>query len=265
MQQFEDFHVHTTFCDGKNTPEQVVLAAIAQKMTAIGFSAHVSTPYTMISCPSAANYSIYLDEIHRLQDKYSHKIQIWCGIEQDYYSDCPADAFDYSIGSVHHVLYKGTPISIDHSLNALQESIQTLFSGDIWPIIELYYEAVSQIIEKTNADLIGHFDLITKFSETADLFDKSSPRYKQLWVAAADTLLKTGKPFEINTGAISRGYRTSPYPSMPILEYLTGNDAQFVLNSDSHSANTLCFQFDHWYSFFTSHDIPLIKFDPSLL
>ena len=36
----EDFHMHTTFCDGVNTPEEMVQAAIRLGMKRIGFSAH---------------------------------------------------------------------------------------------------------------------------------------------------------------------------------------------------------------------------------
>ncbi len=35
-----DKHVHTIFSDGKNTPEEVVLEAIARKMEVLGFSDH---------------------------------------------------------------------------------------------------------------------------------------------------------------------------------------------------------------------------------
>ena len=31
----EDFHVHTCFCDGKKSPEEMVLAAISKGMTKI--------------------------------------------------------------------------------------------------------------------------------------------------------------------------------------------------------------------------------------
>ncbi|MBO7361393.1 MAG: hypothetical protein J6V48_09730, partial [Clostridia bacterium] len=39
-----DFHLHSLFSDGKNSPEEVVLAAIGKGMTAIGFSDHSWTP-----------------------------------------------------------------------------------------------------------------------------------------------------------------------------------------------------------------------------
>ena len=35
-----NFHTHTTFCDGKDTPEQMVLAAIQKGFSALGFSGH---------------------------------------------------------------------------------------------------------------------------------------------------------------------------------------------------------------------------------
>ena len=78
------------------------------------------------------------------------------------------------------------------------------------------------------------------------LFDESHPRYVAAWQKAADALLKTGKSFEINTGAISRGYRVTPYPSPDILAYLKARGAKLFLSSDSHAANTLCYQFDKW-------------------
>ncbi len=35
-----NFHTHTVFCDGRNTPEEVVLSAIEKGFSAIGFSGH---------------------------------------------------------------------------------------------------------------------------------------------------------------------------------------------------------------------------------
>ena len=46
--------------------------------------------------------------------------------------------------------------------------------------------------------------------------------------------------FEINTGAMSRGYRTMPYPSMRLLRALRDFGGSIVFNCDSHSVNTVC-------------------------
>ena len=50
--------------------------------------------------------------------------------------------------------------------------------------------------------------------------------------------------FEINTGAMSRGYRSEPYPSAEMIEYISSRGGQFILSSDSHSRENLCFGFE---------------------
>ena len=45
--------------------------------------------------------------------------------------------------------------------------------------------------------------------------------------------------FEINTGAISRGWRSAPYPAPFLLKRLKELSGRIVLSSDSHSAFTL--------------------------
>ena len=87
-------------------------------------------------------------------------------------------------------------------------------------------------------------DLITKFIEREPLFDTSHPRYVRAWQRAADELLKSGVPFEINTGAISRGYRTEPYPDRGIVAYIKEHGGRLVLSSDSHSAANIAFGFE---------------------
>ena len=49
-----------------------------------------------------------------------------------------------------------------------------------------------------------------------------------------DALVSVGKIFEVNTGAISRGWRTAPYPSRWALEQLKRRSARVTISSDSH-------------------------------
>jgi len=48
-----------------------------------------------------------------------------------------------------------------------------------------------------------------------------------------------GCVFEVNTGAIARGLRRSPYPCVPLLRTLKKLDAPLILSSDSHRADTV--------------------------
>ena len=64
-----DFHTHTTYCDGKNTPEEMVRAAIAKGMTKIGFSGHSHTAFDESYCMSTEGTEAYRQEIAALKEK----------------------------------------------------------------------------------------------------------------------------------------------------------------------------------------------------
>ncbi len=244
-----DLHVHTTYSDGENTPEEMVVAAIKKSLKAIGFSDHSYTPFDRQYCMKKDDIENYAREISFLKEKYREKIKILLGIELDFYSDLPKAQFDYVIGSVHYLKKDGVYIPIDESPEILKSACQEHFGGDIYKLTQEYYNTVSQICNKTGADIIGHFDLISKFNKDGQLFDESDPRYITSYISAADILLKSNKPFEINTGAISRGYKDQPYPSKQIIEYILSRGGRFILSSDSHSADTLCCGFSEYESF----------------
>lgn len=238
-----DLHVHTTFSDGKNTPEEVVLAAIAKGMTSLGFSDHSYTPFDTSYCIPKEQLRAYRDTITGLKEQYAHQIQLRLGIEQDLYAEDDTDGYDYVIGSVHYVKAGEAYLPVDESRDILVAGAEKYFGGDLYALAEAYFAAVSQVAEVLQPDIIGHFDLISKFNENGNLFDETHPRYVAAWQAAADKLLQSGIPFEINTGAVSRGYRTTPYPAAPIRAYLADRGAKFLWSSDSHRADTLCFGF----------------------
>ena len=45
-----NLHTHTTFCDGVDTPEEMVQAALGLRMDTIGFSGHSFTPIDTSYC-----------------------------------------------------------------------------------------------------------------------------------------------------------------------------------------------------------------------
>ena len=243
---FEDFHVHTNFCDGNNSAEEMVRAAIDLKMKRLGFSGHGYTAFDEEYCMSRENTLRYVDEIAALKEKYKDKIEIFCGVEMDYYTEEPLFDADYVIGSVHYVKKENRYLPVDMSEERFRLAAEELFDGDMYALAESYFDAVGDVARKTNADIIGHFDLISKFNEGNKLFDAQNPRYVKVAKRAIDKLLPYNKPFEINTGAISRGYRTMPYPDVPMLEYIFKNGGRVVLSSDSHSVDTLCFKFEEY-------------------
>lgn len=242
MQKF-DLHTHTTYSDGHNTPEEMILKAIELGLEKIGISDHSYTSCDESYCMMNDKYDSYIKEINELKEKYKDKIEVLCGIEQDYYGDIPADAFDYSIGSVHYIKFGDDVYAADHIPELLIEAADKHCDGDIYTLIEEYYRTVGDIPEKLHPDIIGHFDVITKFIEKTDFIDTTNERYIAAWKKAADKIIKAGIPFEINTGAISRGVRTTPYPADDIREYIVAKGGKLLYSSDAHRTEHICYLF----------------------
>ena len=234
-----NFHTHSTYCDGKHTLEEMVLSAIEKGMNAIGFSGHAHTAHDDRYCMTVEGTEQYKKDIAALKEKYKGKIEIYSGLEMDYYSDSNPKEFDYTIGSVHYVVKNDVYHDVDGSEAQFVESVKEDWDGDPIGFAVDYFAEVADIIEKTDADIIGHFDLVTKFNEGGHLFDENNPRYVAAWKAALDKLIPTGKLFEINTGAISRGYRTEPYPARPILKEIVARGGKVILTADCHHKDTL--------------------------
>ena len=236
-----NYHTHTTYCDGKNSPEEMVLAAIGANMSEIGFSVHSPLPFATDWAIKEERLDEYKNELFSLREKYKEQIRIYVGIEQDYFSENSTDGFDYVIGSVHFIYKNGEYLAIDISADEVKANIKKHYGGDALAYCEDYYNLVKDVYNKTKCQIIGHFDLVTKFNEKMPLIDTSAPRYKKAAREALSELVKSPAIFEINTGAISRGYRTCPYPQEEIMDEIADSGKPFVINSDSHSVETVGF------------------------
>ena len=238
-----DLHMHTVWSDGTNTAEEMVQEAIRKGLETVGISDHSSGDPCGMTLEQSADYRA---EIARLKEKYAGQIRVLCGLERDYFTDDFAD-YDYTIGSVHWLaMPDGHHLPVDYMAEKLREGADKYFGGDFYALAEAYYAMMAKVVEVTKCDIIGHFDLITKFIEQDPAFDTNHPRYVKAWQQAADELLKTGKPFEVNTGAISRGYRTTPYPAKEIRDYIREHGGKLIMSSDAHAKENIAFRFDEW-------------------
>ncbi len=245
---YTDLHTHTHFCDGASSPEEMVIAAIERGISRLGILTHSYVEFDKDYSIAPRREGEFIAEIARLKEKYRDKIELLSGVEADYYATSIHQGYDYRIGSVHYFLIDGCYFSLDISREGFISMVNECFGGDYLGVCEEYYRLVADVIRKTQADIIGHFDLITKFNEGDCLFDTRHPRYVAAYRAAVDALIPFGKPFEINTGAISRGYRTSPYPADDIIAYIKQKGGKFILSSDAHSANVIGYRFEDFES-----------------
>lgn len=239
-----NYHTHTCFCDGKNTPEEMVLEAIRLGCKEIGFSGHSHTPFDGSFCMTRENTLAYRSTVRALQEKYKDKIKIYLGIEQDYHSPESTEGYDYIIGSVHYVEKDRVHLSVDESKETQIDIVKQYYDGDFYSFVEDYYELVADVYQKTKCHIIGHFDIITKFNRLGDLFDTRHPRYQAAAQKALDALLECPAILEVNTGAMARGYTTEPYPSQDILSQWLKAGKEIIFSSDCHSKDHTLYGYD---------------------
>ncbi len=239
-----NFHTHTLYCDGKDTPEEMVKAALKEGLEVLGFSGH-SPLGDADWCMSNEDIVKYKAEILDLKEKYRGQIEILCALEHDYYSENSTEGFDYIIGSVHGLKVEDGLLPLDDSREILTGGIDKYFGGDPLALAECYYETLSDVARKTSAQIIGHTDLITKYDEKGTpLFDTTHPRYIEAYTKAVKKLSESGALFEVNTGAMARGLRTTPYPHKDILKVIRECSADVIINSDCHDKNFLTCGFE---------------------
>lgn len=244
MKYLSNLHTHTPFCDGKNTAEEMVRHAIELGYESIGFSGHSYTPFDPEPSMSEKGTEEYAAEIIRLKGKYRGKIEIYLGIELDIFSKKNDFPFDYVIGSAHYLNMDGNYVTVDDTYAIAESITNEYFGGDWLAYAEAYYATVKDVAEVTECDIVGHFDLVTKFNENSKCFDENSERYRAAAIDAMRHVMRRCNVFEVNTGAIYRKKRSTPYPAEFLLRELNKMGGEIVFSSDSHDAEGLGFRFE---------------------
>lgn len=239
MSYKQNLHTHTIYCDGKNTPEEMVIAAIEQGFDSIGFSGHSFVDVLYDFAMDEQKSTEYRKDVLSLREKYAGKIDILCGLELDYNSPMDTASYDYIIGSVHCMQKNGEYLFVDWDTDKVRHSVEDVFAGDGIEYAKFYFGEVAKLADVKNVDIIAHFDLLTKFCERVTYFDQNSEAYIRCATDAMDALEGKVPFFEVNTGAIGRGYRTSPYPSETLIKEFKKRNFGAVITTDCHNKDFL--------------------------
>ena len=249
MRILSNAHVHTTYCDGINTPEEIIKAAVALGFSDIGFSSHTRAPFDP-GCPGVTDPAAYKEEISALKDRYSKRISVLCGAEQDFFSPVEKEDYDYIIHSSHYLPGEdGNPWPLDSSPELTKELIKTRYFGDGAAMAEDYFELLAKGVGLYLPDIVGHIDLVTKFNDDSALFDESSAKYQDAAVCCLDKIATVingyGGMIEINTGGMRIKKSGAAYGGAPfLLERILRSNLRVIITGDSHSADTLDYGFN---------------------
>lgn len=237
-----NIHTHTCFCDGKDLPSVLVRKAADMGFVSLGFSGHGPAWWDNWSMKPEA-LPEYKECILALRRQWKGILDILLGIEHDHLGEPVSSDYDYVIESVHAIEKDGRLCYIDWDIEKFQTAVEQCFSGDPYRFAKAYFQTCAEAYQGSSGRIVGHLDLITKFNERYPVFNLEDPRFLNPALEAVNTALENGMIIEVNTGAISRGYRSIPYPCVPILHHIRQKHAPVVVTSDCHDAVHLACQY----------------------
>ncbi len=235
----QNLHTHSLYCDGKNSIEEMTLEAIQKEFTVLGFSGHGNCREIDDYSMTEANTQKYIQDVLAVKEKYKDQIHIFLGIEEDILGQRfkKHHPYDYIIGSVHFVKADNQYLAVDQSQEITHQLVA--YFGDFLSYAKSYYNEVKKIANRSEVDIVGHIDLLTKFNENEAFISFDDQEYLQLAYECIDMLIEHKKIFEVNTGAIARGQRQTPYPHHLLLKYIHDHGGKICLNSDCHQKEML--------------------------
>lgn len=251
MKRF-NYHTHSVYCDGKNTPREIVEAAIAKNFKSIGFSSHSPTFDGNGFSILHDNVEKYTAEIKALKQEYTGKIEILLSLEFDYipgFSEPMHDVakrygFDYILGSVHLVPSGRVESASDlwftdgSDIAIYDKGINKFFDGDVKRAVKAFYYQTNEMLEHDNPTIIGHFDKV-KMNNQNRLFSEEEEWYKKLVMETIDLLKEKETIVEVNTRGMYRKRCNDFFPAMHWLKRLKELNIPVTISSDAHFADDL--------------------------
>lgn len=242
------YHVHTTHCDGKDTPDAMADAAYAAGYQVLGFSAHAPVPVPSPGNLSPGKVAPYIAEIRSVAARYAGRMNILAGLEIEWvpglgippeteYSSIP---IDFRIGSLHFARLSSTDyFSVDGPAEFFRLGVEEGYGGDGVRLYREYYRELGNLVRAGGFQILGHFDLVKMHNRNARWFDETSPEYLSAAFEVVEALSGTGIAVEVNTGGMARGKTSEPYPSLPILKELRRSSIPIVVGADAHAVGHL--------------------------
>lgn len=230
----QNLHTHSQCDDGKDAIDEIVQKAQERGFTILGFSGHGYYAKDDSSMTPEKTKQ-YIQDVRQAQQQAPNGLKIYLGIEEDSMAPIEnVEDFDYVIGSVHYLEHNGKIYPIDYSQEQFDEMLKEGYQNDINALAKDYYLAIERQAQNPNIQIIGHLDLIAKYNEDQTYYCFDDPKILSYAKVAIEQLVKAGKIFEMNSGAMARGYRNSPYPSIELLKLIYEANGKILINTDCH-------------------------------
>jgi len=183
-------------------------------------------------------------------------------------------AFDFFVGSVHHV--HTVPIDFDR---AMYEKAREAAGGTDERLFEDYFDSQLEMLQALRPPVVGHFDLIRLLSDYRDADFKEMPGVWHKIQRNLEFVASYNGRLELNSAGLRKGL-TEPYPCLPICQvchtaqsdrcYVRVIDytpqmflrlgGAFVMSDDSHGIDQIGTNYRRLFAFIQKAEIEEIHF-----
>lgn len=243
-----DYHIHTNYSDdSSHEMEDVIIDAMELCLEEICFTDHVDYGVKIDHDANVSNkqksavmnvdYPAYFEEIAILKAKYQDLITIKKGLEfgiqthtiKDFEKLYQSYEMDFVILSIHQV----------DDLEFWDYAFQKDKSLEEYTLA-YYREMLSVVREFKNYSVLGHLDMIVRYSEGKVPFES----IKGIVTKILQVVIDDGKGIEINTSSVRYGLDDLT-PSRDILKLYRELGGKIItIGSDSHKRSHLGFAID---------------------
>ncbi|KAI5121603.1 hypothetical protein M0805_009474 [Coniferiporia weirii] len=265
-------HSHSgQFCKhASGTLEEVVLEAIRQNFVVYGLTEHVPRYRLEDRYPEEEDTSLheleaqfdeFVEEAHRLKDRYSSRITLLVGAETEFIT--PADMralaallerhagkIEYLVGSVHHV--NEIPIDFDRpTFERAKNSLNTDASASAGTspmalLLNRYLDCQYKLLAELRPEVIGHLDLCRLYDPQLNFRD-----FPGAWEKLERNIVYAcgyGAIFELNAAAFRKGWETA-YPGRDVVGLVLQFGGKFTISDDSHGPHAVGLNYSRLYNY----------------
>ena len=224
---FYDSHMHTPLCKHAwGEPEEYADQALKAGLKGIIFTCHCPMPngFWPTVRMAESEFDDYVALVQRATDKYRGKLDVWLGLESEYYPGYEkyieelhqrAD-FHFILGSVHW---------------QAKEYLGKFENGTIEGFRRTYFNHLADSAESGLYDCLGHPDLVKNYHPDSWCF----PILKDHVAKCLDRIAATGVAMEINTSGLNKSYQEMN-PGNEFLGMMAERKIPVVVGSDAHRA-----------------------------
>ncbi len=242
-----NYHSHTTYSDGSNKADELLIKAIENGYTSFGISDHSPVPFQSEWNMKYERLYNYIKEMNKLKRKFSDKLDFYIGMEIDFIeniqhiSNFKHLGLDYTIGGVHYLPdeLEGRPFNIDKSMEVFTDGLNRVFGCNIEQMVEEYYNNVIKMLEKDRPDIVAHINLIEKFNHSDRFFNPDKPWYKSLIKNVLESVSRSGVILELNCRSKYKRLIEDFAPSLWIVRMARNYGIPFTISGDVHKIEEL--------------------------